>query len=181
MERFDFTKTFLTISFLPNQVTITKDDGDTDELVAKTAAEIVKNKQNIQTTTKVSISKLFTEFLANKEKIGKVSQQSIKKYKSTYNLLLKHYHNLKTIDTFTPQDFSNLQDKLLTTKMNTKTINNHLTYIKMFFEYAEKQDYIQKNPVRVDFLKEQKSTKENFTDDEINTLLTTTKIQQRLS
>ena len=94
------------------------------------------------------------------------------------SLFLKHYHNLKTIDTFTPQDFSILQDKLLTTKMNTKTINNHLTYIKMFFEYAEKQDYIQKNPVRVDFLKEQKSTKENFTDDEINTLLTTTKIPQ---
>lgn len=172
---------FLSVNFTNAGFTIekTKDD-ESDELVLKTVSEIVKNKQTQQNTLyfaqNKTIGELFNEFIENAEQKGKVKESSIKHYKTAYNHLLKYFDKEKDIQTFILKDFEFLQTQLNKQLSNNSTINT-ITYIKMFFNYAVKHEYIQKNPLEhLDLISKTESKKENFTDDEINELILTDKI-----
>jgi len=118
-----------------------------------------------------NFEELETHFIAHKRKIDKVGDSSYRMYAATFNKL-KDYFKETSICELRYQDVENFQQHLKNLKIGNKTINNHLTYFKMFMDVAIKKEIIEKNIViGFDTLKEVKPKKENFTDQEVETLI----------
>lgn len=118
-----------------------------------------------------NFQELETHFIAHKQKVGKVGESSYRMYAATFNKL-KDYFKETSICELRYQDIEDFQQHLKNQKIGNKTINNHLTYFKMFMDVAIKKEIIEKNIViGFDTLKEVKPKKENFTDQEVETLI----------
>ncbi|WNY99486.1 phage integrase SAM-like domain-containing protein [Sulfurospirillum sp. 'SP'] len=110
-------------------------------------------------------------FLLHKEKVGKVGVSSIKMYKAAFKDLIKYFQDTD-INELKYNDFENFQNFLISKKLNNKTINNKITYLRMFMDHAEKFEFIEKNLAnKLEMLKEEVKIKENFTNEEVNLLL----------
>jgi integrase len=71
------------------------------------------------------------------------------------------------------EDFEDFREFLQTEyKLKNKTINNHIVYVNNFLEFALARQLIKHNPVKAhESLKEEESTKENYTDKDIQQIL----------
>ncbi|ATB70294.1 Tyrosine recombinase XerC [Sulfurospirillum diekertiae] len=124
-----------------------------------------------QTKEPLTFKQLEDLFLKQKEKVGKVGLSSIKMYKAALKDLMEYFQNIN-INELKYQDFENFQNFLIAKGLNNKTINNKITYLRMFLDYAEKFELIEKNFAnKLEMLKEEVKEKENFTGEEINSLL----------
>jgi len=161
--------------------------------------EIVKNLQHIQTPTPPKVSHFdldtqFEKYLQHKEKHEKISKSSLKAYAATYRYL-EYFTTKSTIFNFAffkeiqqklqllPKDFFKhekyykstfeevlkLQKKEPCETLNTKTINNHMSNFKSFFDYLLYEEIIQDNPLsNIKPLQEQQETpKEEYTTQEL--------------
>ena len=114
-------------------------------------------------------------FLKHQQKLGKVSESSFKMYRATFNYLKKYFKGTYIQD-LRYVDVEAFQDYLIRAELNNKTINNHMTYFKMFLELAVKKELIERNVAeRFDTLRETKTKKENFNDEEIIKIFNETK------
>ena len=110
-------------------------------------------------------------FLKHKEKVGKVGLSSIKMYKAAFKDLIEYFKDAN-INDLKYQDFENFQNFLIAKKLNSKTINNKITYLRMFLDHAEKFELVEKNLAnKLEMLKEEVKEKENYTNEEVNLLL----------
>jgi len=149
------------------------DKNDLDEISKKldsiTSSQINPSVQ--QTKEPLTFKQLEDLFLKQKEKVGKVGLSSIKMYKAALKDLMEHFQDTN-INELKYQDFENFQNFLIAKGLNNKTINNKITYLRMFLDYAEKFELIEKNFAnKLEMLKEEVKEKENYTDEEINLLL----------
>jgi len=127
--------------------------------------------ESIRPSHYCNFEELETHFISHKKKIDKVGESSYRMYSSTFNKL-KDFFKDKSICELKYQDVEDFQQYLKNNKIGNKTINNHLTYLKMFLDVAVKKEIIEKNiVVGFDTLKEVKPQKENFTDKEVLTLI----------
>lgn len=148
------------------------DKNDLDEISKKldniTSSHINPIQQKKEPFTFIQLEDLF---LKHKEKVGKVGVSSIKMYKAAFKDLMKYFQDAN-VNELKYQDFENFQNFLISKKLNNKTINNKITYLRMFMDHAEKFEFIEKNLAnKLEMLKEEVKEKENFTDEEINSLL----------
>ena len=121
-----------------------------------------------------TFEELELEFLVNQKKIGKVSNSSFKNYNSAF-VKLKRFFLTRDINTLDYVDLEKFRDNLISLELNNKTINNLMAYVNQFLEFALNRRKIEYNPAKsIQSLKEEKKQKENFTDEEINKLLSET-------
>ncbi|MDD4504839.1 MAG: phage integrase SAM-like domain-containing protein [Sulfurospirillaceae bacterium] len=127
--------------------------------------------ENINPSRYCSFQELETHFIAHKRKLEKVGDSSFRMYLATFNKL-KDFFQDKSICELRYQDVEDFQQYLKSKKIGNTTINNHLTYFKMFMDLAVKKEIIEKNIViGFDTLKQVKPKKENFIDEEIGVLI----------
>jgi len=111
------------------------------------------------------------EFLTSQKKLGKISESSFKNYNSCF-VKLKQFFLKKDINTLTYKDFESFRDSLIEKKLESKTINNLMSYVNQFLEFAAQRRTIEYNAAKsIKALKEEKKYKENFTDEEILEIL----------
>lgn len=149
------------------------DKNDLDEISKKldsiTSSQINPSVQ--QTKEPLTFKQLEDLFLKHKEKVGKVGLSSIKMYKAALKDLMEYFQDAN-INELKYQDFENFQNFLISKKLNNKTINNKITYLRMFLDYAEKFELVEKNLAnKLEMLKEEVKEKENFTNEEVNLLI----------
>ena len=149
------------------------DKNDLDEISKKldsiTSSQI--NPSVKQTKEPLTFKQLEDLFLKHKEKVGKVGLSSIKMYKAALKDLMEYFQDAN-INELKYQDFENFQNFLILKKLNNKTINNKITYLRMFLDYAEKFELVERNLAnKLEMLKEEVKEKENFTNDEVNLLI----------
>lgn len=109
-------------------------------------------------------------FIASKQKSNKVGKSTYKAYSTAFEKL-KRYFNNRPIKSLKIHDFEEHRDYLIK-RIKAKTINNHMSYVSMFLDWAVNYEYVDKNYcVGVETLKEEKVEKDNFTDSEILDIL----------
>jgi len=122
-----------------------------------------------------TFEELELEFLTNQKKVGKVSESSFKNYNSTF-VKLKTFFRKKDINKLDYKDLEEFRDYLMSLELSNKTINNLMSYVNMYLEFALNRRKIEHNPCKsIQNLKEEKSQKKNFTDEEVIKLLQETK------
>lgn len=111
------------------------------------------------------------KFIAQKRKMDKVSASTYKAYASTFNKL-KAYFGDTYVYTATIEDYEEFRDYLREEhNLKNKTINNHIAYVNLFLTYAVDYKLIRVNNVKVlENFKEDSTTKENFTDEDIKNI-----------
>lgn len=127
-----------------------------------------ENQKNSYTFDNLEI-----DFIAHQKKQDKVSESSYKVYSNTFNKL-KIFFKARNIEDITIKELEDFVDDLkVTYKLSNKTINNLIQYVKNFYSFAIKRNYISKNPsVALDQLKTIKNkNKKNFTDEQIKNIL----------
>jgi hypothetical protein len=147
--------------------------------------EGLEKEQKKEEVRKIDVEKLQTEFINYKIKIDKVSNSSIKSYKSAFKYFNLFFKN-KNITKITETEIFKFQEQLCYLPVNThlkykglnigklmkiegeknlnnKTVNGFFTVYKMFFKYLKKQNVIEKNiMLDIENLKEFKSEKEPY-------------------
>ena len=151
------------------------------------------------TSLKIDLKLQFEKYLQHKEKHEKISKSSLKAYAATYRYL-EYFTTKNTIFNFAffkevqqklqqlPKDFFKheryykstfeqvlkLQKKEQCETLNAKTINNHISNFKTFFEYLIYEEIIKENPLsNIKPLQEQKETpKEEYTMQELESIFT---------
>ena len=148
------------------------DKNELNEITKKLDNFTLQNTKPIeQEKVKITFQELENLFLKQKEKVGKIGISSIKMYKATFKDLKEYFKDID-INLLKYQDYENFQNFLIEKKLNNKTINNKITYLKMFLDYALKFELIEKNlSTNLEMLKEEMLKKENFTNEEVNILL----------
>lgn len=111
------------------------------------------------------------EFLTHQKKINKISESSFKNYNSCF-VKLKYFFRKKDINKLDYKDIEDFRDYLISLELTNKTINNLMSYVNMFLEFALNRRKIEYNPAKtIENLKEEKTTKENYTNQEIIKIL----------
>lgn len=144
-----------------------------DEVVKQfeTLASSLTQQDQYETKEPLTFKQLEDLFLKHKEKVGKVGLSSIKMYKAAFKDLMEYFKDAN-INDLKYQDFENFQNFLIAKKLNSKTINNKITYLRMFLDHAEKFELVEKNLAnKLEMLKEEVKEKENYTNEEVNLLL----------
>ncbi len=137
-----------------------------------------KNAQiKLETSSKtkeedIKWSDLELKFVEVKRNAGKVSKATYKAYASTFNKL-NEFFGKKLIANLTIEDYEKFRDFLKSKyKLKNKTINKHIIYVNNFLEFAISRKILDYNPVKaLESLAEEKVEKENYTDEEINRVL----------
>lgn len=114
----------------------------------------------------ITFEDLEIRFVASKQKSEKVGDSTFKAYATAFDKLKRYFkaRPIKTLDIF---DFEEHRD-YLRGQIKPKTINNHMVYVSMFMDFAEKYGWVDKNHAKgIETLKVITETKENFTDSEI--------------
>ncbi|MCD8543557.1 MAG: site-specific integrase [Sulfurospirillum cavolei] len=122
---------------------------------------------------KLNFYDLEVKFITYKKKLEKVGSSTYKAYESTFNKL-KDFFKYERISSLEIEDFERFRDYLTSRKLVNKTVNNHMSYVKMFIEWGVDRKLIKENNVKgVENLSENltKKTKINYTDKEINEIL----------
>lgn len=160
---------------LDNGFKITQEN-ESDELFLKVVEKFASIESN--TTKKdnkeiITFETIYNEFLNNKHNLGKVSVESFRSYKATYNVF-KEFFNDKNLNELNTNDKNNLYTYLKSKNLQSKTINNHLSYLKQMFRYVENENILKHNFIKnIELVKEDIKDKENYTDTQLNTILTT--------
>ena len=142
-----------------------------DEDPYSSSTNIKENNIKNHNKEKITFDELENLFLKQKEKVGKVGLSSIKMYKATFKDLKEYFKDID-INLLKYKDFENFQNFLIEKKLNNKTINNKITYLKMYLDYALKFEFVEKNlATNLEMLKEELKEKENYTNEEVNLLL----------
>jgi len=112
------------------------------------------------------------DFVANKKKKDIVSDSSYKVYSSTFKKL-KTFFKARNIEDITIKELEDFVDDLKANELHNTTINNVIQYVKLFYSFAIKRNYISKNPsIALEPLKTMKNlNKSNFTDEEIHKII----------
>ena len=134
---------------------------------------IEKETENPKEKERYNFFDLEVKFITDKKKLEKVGKRSYRAYESTFNKL-KDFFKRENISDITIESFENFRDHLKNQKLSHTTINNHLTYVKMFVEFAKNRKLItEDNAHGVENLAESKTKKLkiNYTDKEINEIL----------
>jgi integrase len=137
-------------------------------------------KQQIQAThnepdtpvqkQRLTFAQLEPKFLKSKKDSGKVGASTYKAYATAFDKAKKYFKD-RPIQSLDIHDFEEHRD-YLKGKIKPKTINNHIAYVSMFMDYAEKYGYLNKNHCKgVDTLKVDYTKKSNFIDKEIKEIL----------
>lgn len=135
---------------------------------------------NIQ-PEKFTFEELKEKYLAQAVYDGNVKESSISDYTTTFNRLIDYFGD-KDINSLGVQDIEAFKLHLNSIEvrgkqLSKKTINKHLIYTKQFLQFATDREYIGKNiaePVKLYNKRQtraQEPQKENFTDEEIQTIL----------
>ena len=135
---------------------------------------------NIYFTSNSPFSELEIYFVKEKKKLGNVKAGSFRAYSGTFNKLKEFFQNepMKNIGRKRIEEF---QDWLMFNKktdkqvISSRTINDHITYTKNFFDFAIQKKVLTSNPcttlnkLKIDILKQVK--RENYTNKEVNEIL----------
>ena len=120
---------------------------------------------------KITFFQLEELFLNQKIKVGKVGISSIKMYKASFEDLQNYFKDID-INLLKYKDLEEFQNFLISKKLANNTINNKITYLRMYLAFAEKLELIEKNYANgLEMLKEKKKKKENYEDSEVLTLI----------
>ena len=155
---------------------ILKATNETQENIEQSVTQFQKAEKTIQKLNNNSHvmkwRELEAKFVEAKRKAGKVSKSTYQQYSTAFDKLDKFFKN-KDINDLTTEDYEEFRDFLKNTyKLKNKTINNHIMYASSFLDFATKRQLIQFNPIKaIESLKEEKSPKENYTDEEIHSIL----------
>ena len=136
-----------------------------------------------QKPDKFTFEELKEKYISQAIYDGNVKQSSIVDYTTTFNRLITYFED-KDINELTVQDIEAFKLHLNTIivrrkNLSKKTINKHIIYTKQFLKFAKDRDYIIKNVAEPVKLYNKRQTKaeedipENFTDEEIQVILTT--------
>jgi integrase len=111
------------------------------------------------------------KFVEAKRKVGKVSPATYRAYASTFRKLEEHFYK-KEISNISIDDYENFRDFLAKKhNLKNKTINNHITYLNKFLDFAVSRKLIRENNLKgIESLKEEEVNKENFTDKDIENI-----------
>jgi integrase len=137
----------------------------------------IRKHSSFRVENSIKFVDLEFQFIAQKKKIGGVSHSSYKSYSATFNYLKKYFHKryINDISLEELEDFQNyLKEK---EELTNKTINNHMHYVKMFYNFALKRNLIEFNTAEgIDDLRIPRTRKkENYSDEEILTILNESK------
>ncbi|WP_456486159.1 tyrosine-type recombinase/integrase [Hydrogenimonas sp.] len=132
-----------------------------------------KGANKIPDSKGLRFNDLEIKFVEIKRKSGKVGKSTYKAYASTFKKL-QEFFKKKHIDTLTVEDYEEFREYLAKKyKLKNKTINNHMVYVNTFLEFGVNRQLLKFNPVKaLESLSEEVSEKENFTDEEIQKILT---------
>lgn len=162
---------------LDNGFKITQEN-ENDELFLK-IVEKFTNTETTQTpnnkTDYVNFETIYNEFLHNKKSLGKVSNDSYRSYQGTYNIFKDFFKN-QNLNELKTEDKFKLYDYLHSKKLQSKTYNNHLSYLKQFFKYSQNEKILKHNFIlNLEMVKEEFKERENYTDKDLITFLNTDK------
>jgi len=132
-----------------------------------------KGANKIPDSRGLNFNDLEIKFVEAKRKSGKVGKSTYKAYASTFKKL-QEFFKKKSIDSLTVEDYEAFREFLSKKyKLKNKTINNHIVYVNTFLDFGVNRQLLKFNPVKaLESLKEEESEKENFTDKEIQKILT---------
>ncbi|MFA6192633.1 MAG: tyrosine-type recombinase/integrase [Sulfurimonas sp.] len=119
----------------------------------------------------ITFEELKNKFLAMKNKSDKVGDSSYKQYHSIFSKLTKYFQD-RNIHSLNIEDFEGFRDYLISSGLVAKTINGIMRNVNQFIKFGVNYKYLKENNVGgLETLKEITVKKENFTDEEINTVL----------
>jgi len=132
-----------------------------------------KGANKIPDSRGLNFNDLEIKFVEAKRKSGKVGKSTYKAYASTFKKL-QEFFKKKSIDSLTVEDYEEFREYLAKKhKLKNKTINNHMVYVNTFLEFGVNRQLLKFNPVKaLESLSEELSEKENFTNEEIQKILT---------
>lgn len=112
------------------------------------------------------------KFVESKKKADKVSKATYRAYQGTFKKLTEYFYK-KEISNIGIEDYENFREFLSKKQeLKNKTINNHITNINMFLDFAVSRKLIEENNLRgLESLKEEEVDKDNFTDEDIKNIL----------
>ena len=133
---------------------------------------IEKEEANPKVKDTYSFYDLETKFILAKKKLEKVSKSTYKAYESTF-AKLKEFFKYEQINKLQIEDYERFRDYLLKSGLVSKTVNNHIAYVKMFVKWGADRKLFENNADGVEMLKESKPKieKVNYTDTEIKEIL----------
>ena len=131
---------------------------------------LIKDK-NLDGYEKITFQQIYDEFIANKKRTSKLSLSSFRQYNSVFNKLNLFFRN-DNVNRLNYKDFEEFRNKLIEEELNPKTINNIVSYTKNFLDFATKRNLIEQNSLlALDPLKEEKSNRKNFNDEQVIEIL----------
>jgi len=132
-----------------------------------------KGANKIPDSRGLKFNDLEIKFIEAKRKSGKVGKSTYKAYSSTFKKLYEFFKR-KSIDTLSIEDYEDFREYLAKHyKLKNKTINNHMAYVNTFLEFGVNRQLLKFNPVKaLESLSVEVSKKENYTDEEIQKILT---------
>lgn len=162
---------------LDNGFKITQEN-ESDELFLK-VIEKFTNTETTQTTNNktdyVNFETIYNEFIHNKKSLDKVSLDSYRGYQATFHIF-KDFFKDKNLNELKTEDKFKLYDYLNSKKIQSKTFNNHLSYLKQFFKYSQNEKILKHNFIlNLEMVKEEFKERVNYTDKDLITFLNTDK------
>jgi len=125
----------------------------------------------------ITFEELQNKFLAMKNKSNKVGDSSYKQYYSVFSKLIKYFKQ-RNIHDLNIEDYEEFRDHMLNNGLKPKTINGVMANVNQFLKFGVSYKYLKENNVAgLETLKEEKVKKENYTNEEINSILSNTDIE----
>ena len=133
---------------------------------------IEKEEENPKVKDSYNFYDLETKFIVAKKKLEKVSKSTYKAYEATFTKL-KEFFKYEQINKLEIEDYERFRDYLLKSGLVSKTVNNHIAYVKMFIKWGADRKLFENNADGVEMLAESKPKieKVNYTDTEIKEIL----------
>jgi integrase len=133
---------------------------------------LIENEEVKPKKEGITFADLEIKFIASKKRVDKVSASTYKAYASTFKKAISFFRKTK-IESIGIEDYEEFRDYLSEElEMKNKTINNHTTYINFFLDFAVTYKLISENNISgLEKLREDNFSKENFTDEDVNSVL----------